>query len=295
MDQRIALMSAAAYKECQMQLRKIAERLIWQCCSSGPPYDPFQIAKHMGVDVDIGPMSGLDGYVEVTNGRYFAVISSLTNAKRQRFTLSHELGHVLFMRDAERGSPLPLIRYRVAGCPPGLHQDPVEESLCNLFASELLLPTAEVRAEVLASADPLSSILRLSNRFDVSLQAAAKRVIGILGKRKVGCALWKNGEGKLWPMPLWSEGITTTFRRQLTALENLIAQAVRKRAEIMLVFNSFGKSQSKAQVCVRPFGRKHSLLFVAATDWQRRFYPHQNTPFRQLRVKTSDQLTFFWQ
>jgi Zn-dependent peptidase ImmA (M78 family) len=293
MDTRTTVMSAAAYLECTTKLRKSAEKLIWQCSSHGPPYDPFQIAQHMGVHVDIEPIPGLDGYVEIVDGRYFAVISSLSNDKRRRFTLSHELGHVLFMREAERGSPVPLIRYRAAGCPPGLHQDPVEESLCNVFASELLLPTMEVKGEVLASGNPVACILKLSKTFDVSLQAAAKRVVGILGKKRIGCALWKNGEGKLWPMPLWSEGINTKFRAQLLEIESLISQSVRKRTETGCVFKKFGKGKVKAEIRVHPFGRSHSLVFTVASDIPKPDYHHADTWHRQWSEESNSQLELF--
>jgi IrrE N-terminal-like domain len=161
-------MTKSVFSQYRLQLRRIAYDLLGKCAPNGPPYDPFLIAKHMQVNVHIEAISGLDGFIEVKCGKYFAVISSLTNRHRQRFTLSHELGHVLFMRDAAKGSVVPPVRYRSSGCPPGLHQDPIEEALCNEFASELLLPTGETKSRVTDTSDPINSVLELSSVFDVS-------------------------------------------------------------------------------------------------------------------------------
>ncbi len=88
----------------------------------------------MGVEVRECDLKGIDGYVEVVGGKYVASISRRINPGRQRFTLGHELCHVVLMKQAEDGKPLPLVRYRTKGGLPGLHQDPQEEALCNYFA-----------------------------------------------------------------------------------------------------------------------------------------------------------------
>lgn len=266
MDKRALITSGCAYQDWKIRLREIAQKLIWQCGFSSPPYDPLVFAKKMGVNVDIEPIAGLDGYIEHSNGNYFAVISSLANHHRQRFTICHELGHVIFMKQAAIGNPVPLVRYRATGCPPGLHQDPIEESLCNIFASELLLPSGEVRDRVLSSGDPLNCILELSKAFDVSMQAAARRLVTIIGKKRIGCALWKNREGKLWPMPVWSEGLTTNCRSHLDQLEDLVARSARTKDDLSVTFDCVGTARSKAHVQVRALGRSYSLVLVADSE-----------------------------
>ena len=294
MDPATFVIGASAYRECKLRLRDNAQTLLWHHIPARPPYDPFLIARLMQVVVETQPISGLDGYVEVVNGRYFAVISSLTNQRRQRFTLAHELGHVLFMRQAEKGSPAPLVRYRANGCPPGLHQDPVEESLCNEFASELLLPTSQVRTEVVTTKDPVTTVLRLSETFDVSLQAAAKRIVRILGANRVGCALWKNSERKMWPMPLWCEGIRTDFRAQLLEIEALISDCAKSQMATVRVFESFGKNRIKAEVRVHPLGKNHSLVIATAPEKKRNTCAFEVIDhIRPRREQTECQLSFF--
>jgi hypothetical protein len=285
-------MSASVYGEWKAWLRKRAYSLIWQVAPAGPPYDPFLVAKHMQVNVSVEAISGIDGFVEVRNGGYFAVISSLTSRRRQRFTLSHELGHVLFMRISEEGNVVPLIRYRNAVCPPRLHQDPLEEALCNSFASELLLPTSEVENQVLGSRDPLDSVLELSKSFDVSLQAAAKRVVGILGKGRIGCALWKNSEGNIWPMPVWSEGVNTDCRNQLLQIEGLVTRSADSKSTTECIFDCFGKSRIKAEILVRPLGKNYSFVLAVATDKKRKSWSNKDVQETKSQAG-SDQLSLF--
>jgi hypothetical protein len=270
MDTRTFVTNRSAYNEWTGKLREIAQRLIWQYASGGPPYDPFVFAARIGVDVALEPVSGLDGYIEVVGDRYFAVISSLANRRRQRFTLSHELGHVVFMRQAAKGTKVPLVRYRATGCPPALHQDPIEESLCNFFASELLLPTAEVKDEVISTNDPINCVLKMADSFDVSLQAAAKRLVTILGKKRTGCALWRNGDGRLWPMPIWSEGLTSNCRSHLLRIEELISGFSEKKVPISCTLDSYGPNRGQAEICIRPLGKSFSLVFASDPGRQQR-------------------------
>lgn len=68
---------------------------------------------------------GFDGISEVVDGVPFICIASNINYYRQRFTLAHELGHLILQIDA------------------GLN----EEEVCNEFASSLLLPRKAMELE----------------------------------------------------------------------------------------------------------------------------------------------------
>lgn len=68
---------------------------------------------------------GFDGVSEMVNGFPFICISSDINYYRQRFTLAHELGHLILDIDEELD----------------------EEKVCNEFASSLLLPRRALQLE----------------------------------------------------------------------------------------------------------------------------------------------------
>src|SRR5712664_1086427 len=71
--------------------------------AGGAPYDPFLLAAHLGVPVNEVDLNGIDGYVESHGNNYCVFLSSRGSRVRRRFTLSHELAHVIFMQTARRG------------------------------------------------------------------------------------------------------------------------------------------------------------------------------------------------
>jgi Zn-dependent peptidase ImmA (M78 family) len=80
--------------------------------------------------------------------------------ERRRFTIAHELGHVLI---ESTGANAPRAGREV-------------ERLCDLIATELLMPSARFR-ERLPEMLTLSEIWRLSREFRVSFLAAAYRCV----------------------------------------------------------------------------------------------------------------------
>src|SRR5438034_6833116 len=144
-----------------------AQRLREESGCITPPYNPESVADLLGVHIEERHMSGPDGFVEVRDGEYVTVISTKTHPTRQRFTLAHELCHVLFMKLEEKGTCMPLKRYRTKRETTATHQDPVEESLCNYFASELLLPLTDVRRRLNNRSIGPRTIIRLADDFYV--------------------------------------------------------------------------------------------------------------------------------
>lgn len=91
---------------------------------------------------------------------------------RRRFTVAHEIGHFLLHRDLR----IP--------CSPGLiegwkENQPKPEREADSFASELLLPTAEVIQRVGKRWPSFEPIVDLADHFGTSLMAAARRFCDI--------------------------------------------------------------------------------------------------------------------
>jgi uncharacterized protein DUF955 len=124
------------------------------------------------------------------------------NEKKELTTTSpgHELCHVWLMRQAEDGHPAPLVRYRNTQNLPGLHQDPLEEYLCNFFAGELLIPSGELQDRFKNKVVGPTSVFKLANEFFVSPQTAAIQLSNAMPGTLVACCLW-NLES-LWPLPM---------------------------------------------------------------------------------------------
>jgi Zn-dependent peptidase ImmA (M78 family)/O-acetyl-ADP-ribose deacetylase (regulator of RNase III) len=137
---------------------------------AGPPYDPFELAERQGISVVARE--------ELEDARLVPLRSGLTQIEfnphrrpaRIRFSVAHELGHLLFP-DHRDG-----VRYRDASHRGDRHDAWQLELLCNVAAAELLMPAGAFprdRAEDLS----LVRLLDLRAQFGVSTEALLRRIV----------------------------------------------------------------------------------------------------------------------
>jgi len=112
-----------------------------------------------------------DGYTLDLGKLGFEIILPKKGSKaRRRFSLAHELGHVVLFL----AKPALSARLR--------HDSPPIEQWCNAFAAELLIPgdwvTRHFRATELS--DPAEAIDLLSGRYGVSREAMRTRILELL-------------------------------------------------------------------------------------------------------------------
>jgi IrrE N-terminal-like domain len=258
MKTHVKSVSTEYHERLRKALRIRARDLLRKYAPVGPPYDPYLVARGLGVDVQDTEIAGIEGFIETRNGRYVASISTGANETRRRFTLAHELCHVLLMRTAEDGKPVNLIRFRANGNLPGLHQDPVEESLCNYFAGELLMPSDEICKRLMGQKVVPATILDFARDYDVSQQAAAIQIVKVLRDRLIACSFWNLQS--LWPMPLWWTGLRTQYQSELRCLEGLVERS----SEIIEVWESYGGRRQRVTVMVTPTpAKRYALILVA--------------------------------
>ena len=102
------------------------------------------------------------GVFELPDGERIIKLNAASPATRKRFTLAHEIGHLLLGKPGLRSS---------------CGRDAALERKCDAIASELLMPTDEAIPFIRSLGKPTPEKLRtIASRFDVSLQAAAFRV-----------------------------------------------------------------------------------------------------------------------
>lgn len=252
---------STVYRE---RLRRVLQLNAWELlrkyAPGGPPYDPRLVAQGMQVDVQETELAGIEGYIEMKDGRYVAVISKSAQERRRRFTLAHELCHVLLMRKAEDGRPVRLIRFRTNGNLPGLHQDPVEESLCNYFAGELLMPSNEIRTRLSERMLEPVTILDLAADYEVSIQAAAIQIVRELKSQVIACSLW-NLES-LWPVPVWWTGFETQYQSELQRLESLAEE----KAELIEIWQSYSGRRQRVKIMVTPTPAMRYAIILIVKD-----------------------------
>ncbi|MER5220818.1 helix-turn-helix domain-containing protein [Streptomyces flaveus] len=219
-----------------------------------------ECAQLFGVDVAVTRLpEGVDGLTWQTNAFRLILVGPTETWTRQRFTLAHELGHIL-ARDAQDL----VVESHVA---PGRQKD-LTEVRANVFASNLLMPAPEVRHQFRQLADQHSKLTdeafaKLVVAFKVSPSALAARLsqLGLI-----------DPESALYFRRLTTEichllaGATDAFQRQL-------AWAAAERFPVRLVASLY-QCYADGETTLRPLAallgmnvdQLHDLLDQAEPD-----------------------------
>lgn len=131
---------------------------------------PELIEAVFGADVAVEPLSdGFDGLAAMGQGAKLILLSTTSNPARQRFTLAHELGHLLADDDQDVHLDRDIFDQ-------GQKKDPSEQR-ANAFASAFLLPEQRLRAAVGAAGLTRESFGALCCDFMVSPETLAYRLL----------------------------------------------------------------------------------------------------------------------
>jgi hypothetical protein len=156
---------------------QLAQSLGWD----GPPFDVEQLASLLGLQVEYTDElpSGQSG--AIVNGSPIRILIAASDSRvRRRYTIAHEIAHTL-LPEPFSGSESIGWRYQLDA------QSPVE-MLCQIAASEFLMPTEAVRS--LPNRHSFMELLmEVRNGFDVSHEAAARKVIAMASRPAAGLLL----------------------------------------------------------------------------------------------------------
>ena len=145
------------------------------CPWEGPPFDVKQLASALGHHIVWQkPMASEDAELHPIPGRpgeYKIYCNPESSESRQNFNIAHELGHTI----------IPPINFqRRSRHVPDDPEHQVLERLCNLAASELLLPYAPFVADLQRTGGPrLESLDELSSLYRASPEAVARRMVSV--------------------------------------------------------------------------------------------------------------------
>lgn len=148
-----------------------ARALLDRLSIAGVP-DIRQIASTLGVPVRERPLERCEGMLVRIKGTAKGVIaikSSIREDSRKRFTVAHELGHLLLPGHDDCG----VCASGVIETWAGEVQDREREA--NVFAAELLLPAALLRRQVGSDAPSLRLLDGIAATFGTSLTASGYR------------------------------------------------------------------------------------------------------------------------
>lgn len=119
------------------------------------PVDAVETCKRLGIKVlehtELDPKVG-DGLSCILGGVPYVFIRSGQSRQRRRFTVAHELGHILLGHVG---------KYQLVNREPSPHDDPVEQA-ANIFAARLLAPACVLWGCRVSSAAEIAALCDIS-------------------------------------------------------------------------------------------------------------------------------------
>ena len=160
--------------------RQLVGQMVTSKGNDMPPFLPEDFARMKGISkieqADLGNTSAVllkfhDGYVIKVNKNHHPV--------RQNFSCAHEIGHILF-GELHLEHHLQSIEYRTFNpSNTGRLRSSAKERLCDIAATELLMPENVFRRYLSDFGASVTSIEQLARTFKVSIPAAAIRIAEI--------------------------------------------------------------------------------------------------------------------
>lgn len=118
------------------------------------PVKMSELCRKLQIDVVLTDSLGQsgDGKTMMLNGIPHILIDQTKSPERQRFTLAHELGHILLGHVG---------RFKLLNREPNPNDNPIEQA-ANVFASRLLAPACVLWALDIHSADEIAELCQIS-------------------------------------------------------------------------------------------------------------------------------------
>lgn len=142
------------------------------------PVDVEDVAERLGIQVNYEDLdSEISGLMLFENGVAKAAINRSHHSNRQRFTLAHEIGHLILHTSGDNAVFVDKRFFRNKASSTG---DLLVEVEANAFAAALLMPESFIRSEI-SDDEGITEldIFRLATKFEVSEQAMTLRLVGL--------------------------------------------------------------------------------------------------------------------
>lgn len=172
------------------KIRGLVRQILGSAGVTTAPVPVEQIARAQGAELrmqgmDVPDSSNISGFLYRENGKATIGVNAAHHPNRQRFTVAHELGHLL-LHGAANGIRVDDVHvdrsFHLRSQLSSEGTDPAERE-ANFFAAELLMPEHFLKAEAL-SFDLVDDAAAkdLAKRYGVSVQAMMIRLanLGIL-------------------------------------------------------------------------------------------------------------------
>ncbi len=194
------LLTEFKVEDAESFMRSEATKLLRMTEQDSPPFSPSRIAPLRGIrGIQKNKITSLSELVPIKGGFQILVNSQIasgypniyeetrkTHQRSTYFTIAHEIGHTYFY---DVKSPIPSRPFKDSG-------SVAEERLCDIFATELLMPTERFSndATIILKKERsfTKTLLNLSNLYKITLQPIAIRLfeLGIHGKNRPVVIKW---------------------------------------------------------------------------------------------------------
>lgn len=165
------------------QIRKIANKVLGEAHIAAPPVDVEAVARLLGVRVVYEELDDdMSGLLLITQKRPTIAVNAAHHENRQRFTIAHELGHLLLHATTDDDLFVDKkVFNRNTKASQGVYRQEIE---ANRFAAELLMPKKMIESIVLSDDDDIDLsddliVSQLARSFRVSEQALAIRLASL--------------------------------------------------------------------------------------------------------------------
>lgn len=171
-------------------------------CDSISREYPIKVQEKNMQSGDINGMSVGD-----TTQARILINSNIDNMHRRRFTKAHELGHVILHIQTGKQSEFRCTRKDISSSSGSNNQ---LEKEANTFASSLLMPSSLILNDIHRNDLSWKLIQDIQNMCDVSLEAAARRIICL---SKEPCCLIVHKNKEMWA-PISSSSFRAFIQKQ---------------------------------------------------------------------------------
>jgi len=163
--------------------------------SSPKEIDIEAIALCLGASIKYRPLKGCEARIVGVKNRAIISINSNSHPQRNRFSIGHELGH--WMKHRGNVGNLCSKELITVNKSSNLKKIIGKEIIANKFASELLMPSYLVSAQLKNTEFSLEIILSIKDSFNVSLTAAAIKYVDMCDYPVV-LACYNQPRGRKW-------------------------------------------------------------------------------------------------
>jgi hypothetical protein len=171
----LSLVDATGVADPELAMAQVVGELLSEAGTAAPPVPLDLLASLRGVvAIDEVDMANAGALLPLPGSAFRIQVRAADPPGRRRFTIGHEIAHLLI--PAYRDSPVT----KVDGVTGEFGADDEEEYLCDLGASDLLLPESLFREECAARRPSLDGLFDVAELFGSSLESAAIRADHLL-------------------------------------------------------------------------------------------------------------------